>query len=67
MATDTSFEDGNLVTEGPDGDVELELGARRLPLQLRRPHHVLEHVLGLGRGAPEPLDVAAAPAREVAG
>ena len=27
MATDTSFEDGNLVTEGPDGDVELELAA----------------------------------------
>jgi hypothetical protein len=27
IATDTEFEDGHLVTEGPDGDVEIELGA----------------------------------------
>ena len=27
MANDTAFEDGSLVTEGPDGDVEIELGA----------------------------------------
>jgi len=27
MANDTAFEDGHLVTEGPDGDVEIELGA----------------------------------------
>jgi len=27
MDTDTTFENGSLVTEGPDGDVEIELGA----------------------------------------
>jgi len=27
MATDTTFEDGHLVTEGPDGDVEIDLEA----------------------------------------